>query len=162
MYVFGRLENPEQKEYELYSPDTFFNYNGEVIGRLSVTAEIPEWEVLPIEFPKDIFSTANHTLGVYGYTEDRGYVIMEYVPETGEVKEIFQKDGANYNLFEQCEKGYLHSKLLLLRLNHPLLHKSNVHFVEKDILLRIAQKDCNSLHLFGLLLLLHPSLEYTP
>ena len=44
---------------------------------------------------KDIFSTANHTLGVYGYTEDRGYVIMEYVPETGEVKEVVQKDGAN-------------------------------------------------------------------
>ena len=107
VYVMGRLENLEQKEYELYSPDTFFNYNGEVIGRLSVTAEIPEWEVLPIEFPKDIFSTANHTLGVYGYTEDRGYVIMEYIPETGEVKEVVQKDGANYSLFEQCEEGYL-------------------------------------------------------
>ena len=107
VYVFGRLQNPEQKEYEQYSEDTFFTYNGEVIGRLSVTAEIPEMETIPIEFPKDIFSTVNNTLGVYGYTEDRGYVIMEYVPETGEVKEIVQKDGANYNLFEQCEKGYL-------------------------------------------------------
>ena len=107
VYVMGRLENPEQKEYELYSPDTFFKYNGEVIGRLSVTAEIPELELLPIEFPKDIFSTTNHTLGVYGYTEDRGYVIMEYIPETGEVKEVVQKDGANYSLFEQCEEGYL-------------------------------------------------------
>ena len=107
VYIMGSLENPEQKEYELYSSDTFFNYNGEVIGRLSVTAEIPELELLPIEFPKDIFSTTNNTLGVYGYTEDRGYVIMEYIPETKEVKEVVQKDGANYDLFEQCEEGYL-------------------------------------------------------
>ena len=47
VYVFGRLENPEQKEYEQYSEDTFFTYNGEVIGRLSVTAEIPEMETIP-------------------------------------------------------------------------------------------------------------------
>ena len=107
VYVLGRLENPEPKEYELYSPNTFFSYNGEVIGRLSVNEEIPEMEMLPIEFPKDIFSTANNTLGVYGYTEDRGYVIMEYIPETNEVKEVVQKDGANYNLFEQCEDGYI-------------------------------------------------------
>ena len=107
VYVFGTLSNPERKEYEQYSEDTVFTYNGEVIGKLSVTTEIPEMELLPIEFPKDIFSTANNTLGVYGYTEDRGYVIMEYIPETNEVKEVIQKDGANYNLFEQCEEGYL-------------------------------------------------------
>ena len=107
VYIMGRLENPEQKEYELYTSDTYFTYDGEVIAKLSLNAEIPELEMLPVEFPKDIFSTVNNTLGVYGYTEDRGYVIMEYIPETKEVKEIVQKDGANYNYFEQCKEGYL-------------------------------------------------------
>ena len=110
VYVLGRLENPEQKEYEQYSEDTFFTYNGEVLGRLSVTAETPEWEALPIDFPVNIFSTANNTLGVYGYTEESGYVIMEYVPETNEVKEVIQKNGDVYNCFEQCEEGYLVEK----------------------------------------------------
>ena len=109
VYVLGTLSNPEQKEYEQYE-DTFFIYNGAVIGRLSVTAEIPEMEMVPIEFPKDIFSTANNTLGVYGYTENSGYVIMEYVPETGEVKEVIQKNEAAYSCFEQCEEGYLCGK----------------------------------------------------
>ena len=110
MYVFGRLSNPEQKQYEQYSNQYLYTYRGEAIGRLSVSAEIPELELLPIDFPIDIFSTANNTLGVYGYTEDRGYIIMEYMPETGKVKEVTQKDGGNYSCFEQCEQGYLSEK----------------------------------------------------
>ena len=110
VYVFGRLLNAERKEYEQYSEEYLYTYDGETIGRLSVSAEIPELELLPLDFPKDIFSTANNTLGVYGYTEDRGYVIMEYMPETGEVKVVTQKDRGNYICFEQCEQGYLFEK----------------------------------------------------
>ena len=109
VYIMGRLSNPEPKEYEQYG-DTFYVYNGEIISKLSVTTETPKPEVLPIDFPVDIFSTANNTLGVYGYTENSGFVIMEYVPETGELKEIIQKNGAVYGDFEQCEEGYLFIK----------------------------------------------------
>ena len=110
VYVMGRVSNPKSKEYEQYSADVFYMYNGEVISRLSVTTETPELEDLPIDFPVDIFSTANNTLGVYGYTEHSGFVIMEYVPNTGELKEIVQKNGAVYRDFEQCEEGYLFTK----------------------------------------------------
>ena len=131
VYVFGRLKNPEPKQYEQYSQDTFFTYNGEAIGRLSVSAEIPELELLPIDFPKDIFSTANNTLGVYGYTEESGYVIMEYVPEMGEVKVVTQKDGGSYRCFDQCEQGYLSAKVS--RLVYGTMDGAEAEVLEEDI-----------------------------
>ena len=132
MYVFGKLSNPEQKQYEQYSEEYFYTYNGEAIGRLLVTAEIPELELLPIDFPMDIFSTANNTLGVYGYTEESGYVIMEYMPETGEVKEVIQKDGGAYSCFEQCEQGYLSRKLT--RLVYGTMDGAEAEVLDEDIL----------------------------
>ena len=132
VYVFGRLKNPERKQYEQYSEDTFFTYNGEAIGRLPVNVEIPELELLPIDFPKDIFSTANNTLGVYGYTEESGYVIMEYVPETGEVKEVTQKERGVYSCFDQCEQGYLSQKLT--RLVYGTMNGAEAEVLDEDIL----------------------------
>ena len=131
VYVFGRLKNPERKQYEQYSEEDFYTYNGETISRLSVIAEIPELELLPIDFPEDIFSTANNTLGVYGYTEDRGYVIMEYMPETGEVKEVIQKDGGGYISFEQCEQGYLSRKSN--RLVYGTMDGAEAEVLDEDI-----------------------------
>ena len=131
VYVFGKLSNPERKEYEQYSEVYFYTYNGEAIGRLPVNVEIPELELLPIDFPKDIFATANNTLGVYGYTEESGYVIMEYVPETGEVKVVTQKDSGVYSCFDQCEQGYLSQKST--RLVYGTMDGAEAEVLDEDI-----------------------------
>jgi len=131
VYVFGKLSNPERKEYEQYSEEYFYTYNGEAIGRLPVNVEIPELELLPIDFPKDIFATANNTLGVYGYTEESGYVIMEYVPETGEVKVVTQKDSGVYSCFDQCEQGYLSQKST--RLVYGTMDGAEAEVLDEDI-----------------------------
>ena len=131
VYVFGRLKNPERKQYEQYSEEDFYTYNGETISRLSVIAEIPELELLPIDFPEDIFSTTNNTLGVYGYTEESGYVIKEYVPETGEVKVVTQKDSGVYSCFDQCEQGYLSQKST--RLFYGTMDGAEAEVLDEDI-----------------------------
>lgn len=110
LYLFGKSELAEGKTYELHPKITNVNYFGEMVGRISKTAENPEVEFLMVDVPLDIYQTKEDTLMIYHYDEDNGFGFLEFSPQEETLQEVGINGDVQYYDLCSCEDGFLFMK----------------------------------------------------
>ena len=81
------------------------------VGRISITEENPQVELLDIDFPQDMFQIEEDTLLIYYYNEEHGFGFLEFSPEEETLQEVGRKSSTYpFRNFCGCEEGYLFMK----------------------------------------------------
>lgn len=109
IYLLGRYRDAEQEEYTLH-PDVYsYRYNKETICRFCPEKEGAKAEIMKVKFPIDLYETAKDTLVIYCYTEENGFVFLEFDPAEGTLVEAGQKPtNIQIDILSACEDGYLY------------------------------------------------------
>ena len=110
-YILGTVSNPSVKNYDLPNKDMVYEYRGETIARISVTAEEKVLEQMQVEFPILITKRNEDSMLIYSFEEEQGFVFLEFVPSSGTLTQVGQKESTTPLLnLTPCENGYLFSQ----------------------------------------------------
>ncbi len=112
IYAIGEKKTADQEEMQDVTAEKLQGYT---VFRINIMDETPKAEEMRIKFPTALFVTEDGSLRIQAYTQEQGYVIHEFQPESGAVEQVAvlgyqagtkQICGSKYGFFYTDFSGY--------------------------------------------------------